>query len=119
MHSCTTICKSTIQIHENVNVIRRLANLSYRSLWAGSPLVWLMENHVKHVLERKVFVMVWLKEILARHVLEHQVFLGWSAEPADRGVDSSGMGRLSGTADLSSGRPRGRQLRSGSAVWDG
>ena len=78
-----------------------------------------MENHVKRVLDYKAFVMVWLKEILARHVLEHKAFLGWSAEPADRGVDSSGMGRLSGTADLSSGLPRGRSLGSGSAVWDG
>ena len=78
-----------------------------------------MDNHIKHVLENKAFVMVWPKEILARHVLEHKAFLGWSAEPADRGVDSSGMGRLSGTADLSSGRSRDRQLGSGSAVWDG
>ena len=76
-----------------------------------------MEHIVKHVLEHKVFVRVWLEEILARHVLEHQVFLGWSAEPADRGVDSSGMDRLSGTADLSSGRSRDQQLGTGSAVF--
>ena len=64
--------------------------------------------------------MVWLTEMLAKQVLEHKVFLGWSVEPADRGVDSSGIDRPPGMADLAGGRPRGRRLRDGSAIlWLG